>query len=139
MIIDIPGGPMNQLTDAPSARYPLEYSVEYRHNYARAAKNGVIKNLSLTGAFIENSSHPFKEKDKIKVTIRLSDRVRHISAKVIWTNEKGAGVKFQHFNNQDLQLIDDLIYFAENKINERRSVLDNIFSFVVDDEKKDAA
>lgn len=121
---------MNQSTqNPPSPRIPLELSIEFRKSYSRASDEGRLKNISLSGAFIECSSK-FAKNDKLNVTFEVGGRVRKIAAKVIWTNERGAGIMFQHFNNRDVQLIDDLMYFVENGREERRDVLSELFKKV---------
>lgn len=107
----------------------LELDVQFRKNYSRSSDAGKLKNISLTGAYIQTGA-PMEKNEKINVTFQVSGRQRKISAKVIWTNGAGAGVMFQHFNNRDLQLIDDLMYFIENNRSTRRDVLDTIFKKV---------
>ncbi len=113
----------------PATRIPLELSVEFRKSYSRAAAEGTLRNISLTGAFLKSES-PFEKNDKINLTFVVGGRTRRITAKVIWKTSSGAGVMFQHFNNRDLQIIDDLMYFVENSRSERRDVLDTIFKKV---------
>ena len=114
---------------APSPRIPLDLQVEYRKSYARAADNGKLRNISLTGAYLEVGMG-LEKNDKLNLTFIVGGRTRKISAKVIWTNTLGAGVVFQHFNNRDLQIVDDLMYFVENSRSSRRDVLENILKKV---------
>jgi len=127
----------NDLQGQPAVRVPLQMPVEYRHNYARETDVGVIKNVSLTGAFVESPTHRFQPQDKIKLTIRLGGRVRQLVASVVWVHPMGAGIQFKPANNQDKQLVDDLIYFVENKRNTRRDVLGTIFNRVESDPNED--
>jgi hypothetical protein len=119
---------MNNPTVA--SRVPLNVSVEFRRNYARASDYGVLKNISMSGAFIETASLRFQTREKVKLTFNVGGRVRQINAAVVWTRETGAGIKFQPYNNQDLQIVDDLIYFVESQRNTRRNVLATIFDHV---------
>jgi hypothetical protein len=121
---------------APAIRIPLQFAVEYRHSYARETDTGVLKNISLSGAFIESHSHRFHPKDKIKLTFKVGGRIRQIPANVIWVHHGGAGVQFYHSNNQDKQIIDDLMYFIESRRNSRRSLLNTIFSRVEDEDEE---
>ncbi len=121
---------MNQPTQVPpAARIPLELSVEFRKSYSRASDNGRLRNISVSGAFIECDSR-FDKNDKLNMTFEVGGRVRKIAAKVVWTNDRGAGIMFQHFNNRDVQLIDDLMYFVENSRESRRDVLSELFKKV---------
>lgn len=113
----------------PAPRVPLELTVEFRKSYARSKNEGTLNNISLTGAFLMTDASLDKN-DKLNLTFIVGGRSRTISAKVVWKTSEGAGVMFQHFNNRDLQIIDDLIYFTESSRNDRRSVLDTIFKKV---------
>lgn len=114
----------------PASRYPLELDIEFKKNYARDLATGTLKNVSLTGAFIENSLIDLGFRDKITITLNLSGRERSISATVMWKNQRGCGIRFSPFNNQDIQIVDDLIYFLESKRETRKDVLSNIFKKV---------
>jgi hypothetical protein len=116
---------MNTTTQA--YRYPLELDISFKKQYQRDASSGTLKNISLTGAFIENSSANINPDDKITLNINLSGRARNISAKVIWASDRGMGVQFFEFDNQDIQIVDDLIYFLESKRETRKDVLSSIF------------
>lgn len=115
---------------APAPRYPVEIDVEYRKSYGRDPATGTLKNISVTGAFLENSNPDAEIGDKILVTINVSGRERVINATVVWKNQRGFGLKFSPFNNKDLQIVDDLIYFLESKREKRKDVLENIFKKV---------
>ncbi|MES3039310.1 MAG: PilZ domain-containing protein [Bdellovibrionota bacterium] len=114
----------------PAPRSPLHFEVNIRKSYGREESKASLRNVSLSGAFIESCSGSFLSQEKIHLTFLVGGRERTLQATVIWANSQGYGVKFIHNNNQDLQIIDDLIYFVENKRNTRRSVLDIIFKKV---------
>ena len=115
----------------PAPRLPLQMAVEFRRSYARQADRGTLKNISLTGAFIETpDNEALTPSDKIVLDLVVSGRKRKMQATVVWKNAKGCGIKFLPFNNRDVQLVDDLIYFVESKRESRRSVLENIFKHV---------
>ena len=42
---------------APAPRTPLNLDVSFRRNYARQDVTGILKNISLSGAFLEVESH----------------------------------------------------------------------------------
>jgi hypothetical protein len=90
----------------------------------------------MTGAFIETNESHLHANEKIKVTFNVRGRVRQVNAAVIWTRINGVGVRFQPFNNQDTQIVDDLIYFIESQRNSRRSVLDTIFEVVTNEKRE---
>ena len=115
----------------PANRLPLYMDVEYRRSYARQCAKGRLKNISITGAFLETTEvRDFAASDKIVLTINVSGRERQITASVIWKNHFGCGVAFKPFNNRDVQIVDDLMYFVENNRQSRRDVLSNIFKKV---------
>lgn len=113
----------------PAPRIRLFVDVQYRKSYSRKAANGVLKNISLTGAFLE-TSETLTVKDKVVVTFQVSGRERRVPATVIWTSEKGVGVKFQPANNRDVQIVDDLMYFVSVSRDSQKDVLDTIFKKV---------
>ena len=122
---------MNPSQDkAPSPRLPLQMAVEFRRSYARQSGSGTLRNISLTGAFLETSTEGLTATDKLVITFVVSGRRRNINATIIWKNDLGCGVKFQPFNNRDVQIVDDLMYFVESSRENRRSVLDDIFKRV---------
>lgn len=121
-------GEQNNTTPAP--RLPLEMDVEFRRSYAREATAGVLRNISMTGAFLETGALDLQSKDKVVVTLMVSGRRRNVTAKVVWKNQKGFGLQFQPFNNRDVQIVDDLIYFVENNRESRRSIFDDILKRV---------
>lgn len=111
-------------------RISLAMDIEFRKSYSRQQDQGTIRNISLSGAFLEKNSHQFTPGDKIQMILNVGSRARKLNAEVIWRCEQGVGVKFHHSNNRDLQIIDDLIYFATNKRESQKDVLDNIFQKV---------
>ena len=121
----------NETTSAPAQRLPLKVDVEYRRSYARRNESGTLKNISLTGAFLQMSdTKELGVEDKIQVSFSVGGRQRDLLAQVIWKNNLGCGVKFQPFNNRDVQIVDDLMYFVEAKRETKKSVLANIFKKV---------
>lgn len=114
----------------PAPRTPLNIEVDYKKNYAREESAGVLKNISLTGAFLLHQGEILKSGEKLSLKVKVSGRERSIPARVIWTNSAGAGVKFMPMNNRDVQIVDDLIYFVEEKRGDTREVLNNIFKKV---------
>jgi hypothetical protein len=114
-------------TTKPAPRIPLKLEVEYRRSYGRSSDTGQLKNISITGAFLEHGNEQLKENDKVAITFKVGGRVRKINASIIWSTSKGAGIKFLPTNNRDVQIVDDLMYFVESKREGRRDVLDDIF------------
>jgi hypothetical protein len=114
----------------PAARLPLQMDVEFRRSYARQPEKGKLKNISLTGAFLETHDLDFVPNDKIVLTINVSGRIRRLNAHVIWRGKTGCGLAFEPVNNRDVQIVDDLMYFVENKRESRRTVLTDIFKKV---------
>lgn len=114
----------------PSPRISLSVEVEFRRSYSRSSANGVLKNISLSGAFLEHGDQELNKGDKVQLTFNVGDRVRKLNAVVIWKKDNGTGLKFNHNNNRDVQIIDDLMYFVENKRVSQKGVLDNILKKV---------
>ncbi len=115
---------------APAPRLPLQMEVRYRKSYARQPEQGTLKNISMTGAFIETDTSQIGPEDKLVINLVVSGRRRKMTATVIWKNSLGCGILFQPFNNRDVQLVDDLIYFVENHRESKKGVLDDIFKRV---------
>lgn len=111
----------------PAPRIPLQLEVEYRRSYGRSSDLGQLKNISLTGAFLEHTSDELKEADKVAITFKVGGRTRKINATIVWASDKGCGLRFMPTNNRDVQIVDDLMYFVEAKREGRRDVLDGIF------------
>ena len=121
---------MGATEQLPAPRIPLKLDVEFRRSYARDGETGSLRNISLSGAFLENTNTTLKAGDKVCITFSVSGRVRKIHANVVWINRLGAGIKFNPHNNRDVQIVDDLMYFVESKREGRRTVLDSIFKQV---------
>jgi len=111
-------------------RIPLSMDIEYRKSYSRSQTQGILKNISLTGAFLEKESSEFIPGDKLQLVLNVGSRIRKLSAEVIWKGQKGVGVKFHHSNNRDIQIVDDLMYFVINKRESQKDVLGDIFDKV---------
>lgn len=119
-------------TIKPLPRIPLQLEVEFRRSYSRRGERASLKNISLSGAFLEikASTCELSPQDKLLVTLLVSGRVRKIPAHVIWTSPTGCGVKFMPINNRDVQIVDDLMYFVGNTRATQKEVLDDIFKKV---------
>lgn len=120
----------NMTNKKPAERIPLTFNVEYRKNYSRSQDLGVLKNISLTGAYLEHSNSELKANSKVHITLNVGGRKRTLIASIIWADKKGAGICFIPENNRDKQIVDDLMYFVESKRETRRDVLDSIFNKV---------
>lgn len=117
----------SDLNDSPSPRIPLKLDVEYRKSYGRSQEFGSLKNISLSGAFLEHGNDAIRSDDKVAITFKVGGRIRNITALIVWTNKEGSGIKFMPTNNRDVQIVDDLMYFVNTKRENRRDVLDGIF------------
>lgn len=115
-------------TTKPAGRLPLCLPIEFRKTYSRQANRGGLLNISITGAFLEHASEELEINDKINIHFKVSGRERILQASIVWKNVQGAGVRFNPDNNQDVQIIDDLMYFVNNRRESKKSVLDNIFT-----------
>jgi hypothetical protein len=123
-----PEGVMESKQDkVPAPRIPLQMQVEYRKSYGRQNVKGVLKNISLTGAFLETETIELAPEDKVVLELVVSERRRKMAATIVWKTDKGCGVMFQPFNKRDTQIVDDLMYFVQNHREFRRSILDDIF------------
>lgn len=111
----------------PSPRIPLQMQIEYRKSYGRQNVKGTLKNISLTGAFLETETVELAPEDKVVIEFVVSERRRKMIATIIWKNGAGCGIEFHPFNKRDTQIVDDLMYFVQNRREFRRSLLDDIF------------
>lgn len=111
-------------------RISLSMDIEYRKSYSRNQSQGTLRNISLTGAFLEKETADFIPGDKLQLVLNVGSRVRKLVAEVIWKGQKGVGVKFHHSNNRDIQIVDDLMYFVLNKRESQKDVLGDIFDKV---------
>lgn len=118
-------------TQNPAQRVPLCLPIEFRKTYSRQASKGGLLNISITGAFLEHGTQDLEINDRINIHFKVSGRERVLQACIIWKNSSGSGVRFNPDNNQDVQIIDDLMYFVNNRRDSRRAVLDSIFKKIV--------
>ena len=98
-----------------SLRTELRLEIVYKTIYGRTPQKAIFKNISHTGACLEMNDSKVRIKDQIKIVFTVADRVREIRAEVIWKSNDSCGVKFKPKNNQDILIIDDLIYYVKNK------------------------
>ncbi|MES2769478.1 MAG: PilZ domain-containing protein [Bdellovibrionota bacterium] len=118
---------MMEPTKMPARRIHLQLDINYKKSYARQDSKGMLSNISLTGAFLKTDTAKVQLNEKIVLYFEVSGRRRKIQANVVWKNENGVGLAFMPFNNRDVQLIDDLMYFVESSRENRRSILETIF------------
>jgi PilZ domain len=119
-----------ETTNSPAPRTPLYLEVLFRRNYARQDTAGILKNISLSGAFLEISNHDLHLDEKVNLTFVVGTRERKIAAQIVWKNSMGAGIRFLPLNNRDVQIVDDLIYYVESKRMGHRGILDGILKKV---------
>jgi len=117
---------------APAPRIRLNVDIEFRRSYARQAESAIMQNISITGAYLTlpTGNEHLMPNDKVVLTFNVSGRERKINASVIWKGKMGCGIQFHPFNNRDVQIVDDLMYFVENSKETRRTVLDTILKKV---------
>jgi hypothetical protein len=113
----------------PAPRYNVDLSFEFKRNYARQSAKAEVRNISLTGALIKTDA-PLKPSEKVNVYLTVSGRTRKVAARVIWVGERGVGLQFQPFNNRDLQIVDDIIYYATEKNESTKTLFDSILTKV---------
>lgn len=118
------------VSKSPAKRTPLHIDVDYRKSYARDESKAILKNISISGAFLQHSHEELKAGEKLSLKFLVAGRERSVPAVVVWSNALGSGVKFLPQNNRDVQIVDDLIYFVEEKRTDTRGVLDEIFKKV---------
>lgn len=111
----------------PAPRLPLHMNIEFRKSYGRQNAHGVLKNISLTGAFLETQTLELTPEDKVILEFVVSERRRRMPATIIWKNAHGCGIRFLPFNKRDTQIVDDLMYFVQSRRDFRRNLLEDIF------------
>ena len=114
----------------PSPRTPLHLDVCFKRNYARQDSTGTLKNISLSGAFLEITGHDLRINEKINLTFTVAERERRIQAEIVWVNSVGTGVRFMPQSGRDVQIVDDLIYYVETKRMGHRGIFDGILKKV---------
>lgn len=117
----------SQTSQTPQPRIPLSLDVDFRRSYGRSSSLGVLRNISLSGAFLEHELDGVTPGEKLQITFKVGGRTRKVNALIIWKNEVGCGVKFLPTNGRDIQIVDDLMYFVESNRENRRSLLGDIF------------
>lgn len=117
-------------TAKPADRIPLRLPIEFRKTYARQQEKGGLVNISMTGAFLEHFTGDLEVNDQINIHFRVSGRERVLQATIVWKSNLGSGVRFSPDNQQDVQIIDDLMYFVKNHREKKKAVLHTIFSKV---------
>ena len=108
-----------------SLRTELHLEIMYKTIYGRTQKKAIFKNISHTGACLEMDDLDVRIKDHIKIQFTVADRLREIRAEVIWKTNTSCGVRFMPKNNQDVLIIDDLIYYVKNKTIGYKSLFDD--------------
>jgi len=119
-----------EATNNPAPRTPLNIQVSYRRNYAREEGGGILKNISITGAFLQHQDASLTVGERLALKFTVSGRERTVQAQVVWSNQRGAGIKFLPMNNRDVQIVDDLIYFVEAKRTDSKSIFNTILKKV---------
>lgn len=109
----------------PQPRHSIELALEFKRNYARQSAKAEVQNISLTGALIKTTVS-LKPSEKLNVYLTVSGRTRKVAARVVWVGDRGVGLEFQPFNNRDLQIVDDIIYYATEKNSSTKNLLDTI-------------
>jgi len=112
-----------------SPRFNVDLNFEFKRNYARQISKAEVRNISLTGALIKTEI-PLRPSEKLNVYLTVSGRTRKVSAKVVWVGDRGVGLQFQPFNSRDLQIVDDIIYYATEKTSSTKSLFDSILNKV---------
>jgi hypothetical protein len=112
-----------------SPRFNVDLNFEFKRNYARQLSKAEVRNISLTGAFIKTEIS-LRPSEKLNVYLTVSGRTRKVAAKVVWVSNRGVGLQFQPFNSRDLQIVDDIIYYAAEKSSSTKSLFDTILNKV---------
>ena len=115
---------------ANSTKVQLSSRISYRHPYARHSRVGWLRQISPRGAFLETAGENTEQIQKLKLVFDVAARRRSIEAQVAWRNHKGLGLRFCHGNKQDMQIVDDFIYFLENSQKNKKNTLESIFKRV---------
>ena len=78
---------------SPAPRTPLFLEVSFRRSYARNDVSGILKNISLSGAFLEIEKNELILDEKINLSFVVGSRERKIAAQIVWKNSTGVGIK----------------------------------------------
>lgn len=105
---------MEMLSRAP--RIKVNYKIALKKLFSNNQDMVKIKNISMSGAFIEMSTEDFNTREMVGLNFVVSDRERVVQARIVWKSNEGIGVQFHPQNFQDQVIINDLIFFLQNKI-----------------------
>ena len=118
---------MEKIQARSAERLKLQNPIQIRRNYGRKQERAFLMNISLTGAYIQYPKHHFSINEKLHLDFMVKGRQRSVTASVVWVHPCGAGLKFLPLNGQDVQIIDDFIYFVSVQKEKNRSILEDIF------------
>lgn len=121
---------IDQNTGIPAPRVPLKVEVEFRRSYSRSNEQGLLRNISLTGAFLQAERARLQPDDKITIVLKVAGRARKVQAQIVWSNERGCGIRFLHSSGRDSQIVDDLIGVVQETRTNKKELLETIFKEV---------
>lgn len=116
------------ISKKPATRTNSKIAILFKASYEREFSTGSLHNISLSGAFLfDNELTMDKNAKQINLYIKLNKRNRILSAKVVWKTKHGYGLQFSKTSAQDKKLVDDLIYFEDQKNKLKQNILHQIF------------
>ena len=105
---------------------PEKIQVLIRKIYDRKNQPGSIKQISLEQALLSGNLQ-LEAEDRLFLAIKIGRRQRRLEAYVKKIDSSGTWIQFDLKSSQDLQFVDDLIYFEEQARCWRRQMMHNIF------------
>lgn len=120
--------PSRRASSAPRTR--LNVSCLFRRRYSRENEEGALKNISESGAFLAQPNASLPIKSKVHLILDFLGHKREIICEVVWSNEKGSGIKFLPNVGRDKRSVEDFIEYINEQKNSKYQVLNMIFKRV---------
>ena len=105
---------MEVLARAP--RFKVDYSIALKKLFSNNQDMVKIKNISMSGAFIEMTTEEFNTRELVGLNFVVNDRERVVQARIVWKSKEGLGVQFIPQTFQDQVIINDLIFLLRHKV-----------------------
>lgn len=109
----------------PAPRTVFNLEVQFRKSYARAISNGRLRNISLTGAYLECTEF-FHLQERFQFHFFIGGQLHFVAAETVWRSSNGYGVKFITIKKRDTRVIEDVVQIAESMRYGKQQLLSNI-------------
>jgi len=119
---------------SPAIRTKLNVPLSFRRRYSRNDEDGILKNISQTGAFLSQKGEPLEMGTRVHLFLEFLGLQRELICEVVWNRStpsvNGSGIRFIPNAGRDKQAVHDFIEFINEQKSSRYEVLDMIFKKV---------